>query len=65
MPERGVGAPALRVTVTLTHIDTGTVDIQTDWRSMISLIMCMTYEMSGILDQDGVKVTEMQIRSIY
>ena len=53
----GLGVPTLLITVvTHTLIDADTVDIQTDWRSMISLMICnKTYEVSEILDQDGVR----------
>ena len=57
----GLGVPTLLITVTHTLIDADTVDIQTDWRSMISLMICnKTYEVSGILDQDGVRGTDME-----
>ena len=60
----GLGVPTLLITVTHTLIDADTVDIQTDWRSMTSLMICdkmeIINEMSGILDQDGVRGTEMQ-----
>ena len=52
----------------LTHTHRHRHGRHTDWLEvycMISLMICMTYEMSRILDQDRVRGTEMQIRSIY